>query len=346
MDQGSRQRGWRLFGWFSGLMFCGSCFGAVTWAAWMQRVVYNVLGSVDTTAWAERTSLYALSIRWIVVFTVAYPIDFLCLSVAKLMVLERMSAFAGITKRWSLWWSALMLIVVAGNVAALAGNLFAANHFRKCAEYYSSSSAAYLSNNTADGQMYFSSSQSCVQVAYSMASVQVYCETVVLLLIVVAFILVGVASSRVVSATLIGVQRMAEQYTSTHMIASPLFAAAAEEGRALRLKIVFTTVFIFAAFLLRSVYSTMYAVVNQFQDSGKDYSQCDPVLAKRFCDASCYNSFTLMHRWMTRTPQFQLTIVLISSPLALLVALRGMTTPVISQREHYASQLRSAPRSK
>ena len=33
-----------------------------------------------------------------------------------------------------------------------------------------------------------------------------------------------------------------------------------------------------------------------------------------------------MHMWMTYTPEFQLTIVLVSSPLALLVALWGMTS--------------------
>jgi hypothetical protein len=35
---------------------------------------------------------------------------------------------------------------------------------------------------------------------------------------------------------------------------------------------------------------------------------------------------------MFRTPEFQLTIMLLSSPVALLVALRGMTDKVITQR--------------
>ncbi len=38
-----------------------------------------------------------------------------------------------------------------------------------------------------------------------------------------------------------------------------------------------------------------------------------------------------MHMWMTYTPEFQLTIVLVSSPLALLVALWGMTSKLILQ---------------
>jgi hypothetical protein len=44
------------------------------------------------------------------------------------------------------------------------------------------------------------------------------------------------------------------------------------------------------------------------------------------CDASCFNVYRLMQVWLIYTPEFQLTVVLISSPLTLLVALWGMTT--------------------
>ena len=43
------------------------------------------------------------------------------------------------------------------------------------------------------------------------------------------------------------------------------------------------------------------------------------------CDASCYNVYALMKRWHLFTPEFQLSVELISSPLTLLVALWGMT---------------------
>jgi hypothetical protein len=36
--------------------------------------------------------------------------------------------------------------------------------------------------------------------------------------------------------------------------------------------------------------------------------------------------------WMTRTPAFQLTIVLLSSPITLLVALWGMTSRAMMQQ--------------
>ena len=64
----------------------------------------------------------------------------------------------------------------------------------------------------------------------------------------------------------------------------------------------------------------MLAVVLQLRDSGKECSETGT-----FCDA-CYNEYTHIAQWMTYTPEFQLMIVLVSSPVALLVALWGMTS--------------------
>jgi hypothetical protein len=46
MEEEGRRRVWSLYGWFCGLMVCGSCFGAVTWAARMMDRV-NVFNAVD-----------------------------------------------------------------------------------------------------------------------------------------------------------------------------------------------------------------------------------------------------------------------------------------------------------
>ena len=45
-----------------------------------------------------------------------------------------------------------------------------------------------------------------------------------------------------------------------------------------------------------------------------------------FCDPSCFNVFTHIAQWSANTPEFQVTVVLVSSPLTLLVALWGMTS--------------------
>jgi hypothetical protein len=49
------------------------------------------------------------------------------------------------------------------------------------------------------------------------------------------------------------------------------------------------------------------------------------------CEASCYNVYTLIDGWTLYTPEFESTIVSISPPLTLLVALWGMTSKATLQ---------------
>ena len=87
-------------------------------------------------------------------------------------------------------------------------------------------------------------------------------------------------------------------------------------------QIVGTAAFVFLTFLLRAVYSTMFALANELQNEG-NFVNCP---SSTYCDASCYNVYTFMQQWLFYTPEFQLMVVLISSPLAMLVALWGMTS--------------------
>ena len=54
--------------------------------------------------------------------------------------------------------------------------------------------------------------------------------------------------------------------------------------------------------------------------------QNDDANCPTFCEIPCNNVYQLIQNWLFLTPEFQLIVVLISSPLALLVALSGMTT--------------------
>ena len=83
------------------------------------------------------------------------------------------------------------------------------------------------------------------------------------------------------------------------------------------MRIVGTAAFVFVAFLLRAVFSTMNALANALQNDG---AACPTP-----CGIPCNNVWTLIKNWLNVTPEFQLAVVLISSPLALLVALWGMT---------------------
>jgi hypothetical protein len=313
MDEEERRHVWPLYGWFCGLMVCGSCFGAVTWAARMMSLEKSFNGNDALTRgdFVQGWSLTEFSYRWFAVFSVSYAIEFMCLSAAQLMVLDRMSDFAagqdeGARKRWAAGGRMVMSVVVLGNAVGLVANVAAAVHAQRAAETASTASAFFAANSTQLARESLSLSQTEVQLATSIAAVQSFCEVAVLLLIVAAFVVAGVVCARIVSSNLLIVD------TSS---------APAAVGRELRRRMVVTTVVVFVAFVVRSVQSTMLAVSRQLQDGAR---RCPGVTG--FCDASCNNVFTHINQWAARTPEFQVTVVLVSSPLTLLVALWGMTS--------------------
>ena len=311
MDGQRQRRVWRLYGWFSGLMLCGSMFGAVAWGANMQNLVLNINTQSNPSSFltpdAEALSYLAQIRRWIAAYSVAYALEFLCLSVAKLIVLDRMTDFAadGMSRRWFVGVRVVLAAVVAGNVAGLGCSVAAAVYFERTAEFYSAASAAIAANNTADYKSFFSLGMQQSQLAASTRALQSFCELAVLLVIIVAFSVVGAACARRISSALLDM--------------NDAFAAA---GRQLRLQIVGTAASVFVTFLLRAVFSTWYALAFELENSA-DILSCP---RQNPCDAPCVNVYRLMQLWFIYTPEFQLTVVLISSPLALLVALWGMTS--------------------
>ncbi len=312
-------------------MLCGSCFGAVAWAAWMQRIVFNFSANDVDDYSVEQASLIARSLPWLSTFSVTYAIEFLCLSVSKLMVLDRMSDFLRLQADLKpgclfLCGRFLMVVVVTANSVGLAGNIAAAVYWLRASESFSAAALDLANNKTAVGRSSFDQGTALNQSAYFIASVQSFCEVAMLLLTNLAFGIVGVACHRRIGSMLVGVQFAAE---------------AAVSGRKLQLQIVGTTSFVFLSFLLRAMYSTMYAVANALQNF--DESSC-AATGLGLCDPLCYNVYTHISRWISRTPEFQLTIELISSPLAQLVALWGMTSHLMLQlmRKNYDSGQASA----
>jgi hypothetical protein len=318
-------RGWRLYGWYSGLMMCGSCFGVVTWAARMMFLVNLYPGFfLSATNSSEGFMLVAVGRGWRSVFTVTYAIEFLCLSAAKLMVLDRMSDFAapqgeGMRKRWVAGGRIVMAAVVLANTSGLLANVAVAVHFQKSSEAFSAASACSAVNNTMCSLEHVASGQTELQLALSIASVQMFCEVVALLLILTAFVACGVLCAR-------RMRHVRSKLLDIHLTNA---SKAADSVNFVRLQMLGTVSFVFVAFVLRSVVSTMLAVAWQFQDSD---NICSGPAVFSQCDASCYNVYTHMMQWNLFTPQFLPMAVLVSSPLALLVALWGMTSKQTLQR--------------
>ena len=318
MEEEHRQRVWLLYGWFSGLMCLGSVFGAVTWAAWMQYLVvsftiYNIVDTPGGTVDAQVVSLNAQGQYWAAAFYVTYAIEFLCLSVAKLLVLHRMADFAvpksdGLSRRLAVGGRVVMTAVVVGNVVGLCGNVAAAVLTKHDGDLDNAAAAAFAANSTEAANSFVVQAAQKGKVASDAASVQQFCEVAVLLLIVVAFAVVGPACARRLSS---------EQQRHDELVNAADAAAAAPAWRQVRRQILGSAASVFLTFLLRAVFSTMNALANALQN--------DDAACPTSCGIPCNNMYQLIQNWLLFAPEFQLIVVLISSPLALIVALWGMT---------------------
>jgi hypothetical protein len=192
-----------------------------------------------------------------------------------------------------------MAAVVVGNVVGLCSNIAAAVLFKQVGDLFNAAAAAFAANST-EAAVIVAQADQKTTVALDASSVQPFCEVAVLLIIVLAFAVVGIVCARRLSSFL-------GDMNHEHAAAS----------RQLRRQIVGTAAFVFVTFLLRAVFSTMNALAKALQIDVPNCSGCDP---------ACSNVWTVILVWQQLTPEFQLIVVLISSPLALLVALWGMTS--------------------
>ncbi len=300
---------WLLYGWFSGLMCVGSVFGAVTWAFFMQFLVSLFKTFTPGLSSAQQQSFYAQLQYWNAAFLVSYAIEFLCLSVAKLLVLHRMADFAvakddGMRRWLAVGGRAVVAAVVVVNVVGLCAIVATAVYAKEAGDLNSAAAAAYAANNT-DGINFSNQADQKEHYEDVAQSVQIFCEVAVLLIIILAFAVVGIASARRVSSAL---RHMNDEHGAA--------------GRQLRRQIVGTVSFVFVTFLLRAVFAIMNAVSDALQNQDTACAATDTNL----CDPQCFNVWYIMQQWLLYTPEFQLTVVLISSPLALIVALWGMTS--------------------
>jgi hypothetical protein len=308
LDETDRSSVWRLYGWFTALMCAGSVVGVLSWAAWMQNLVANYSGAAPVLTPAQRASWNAYGQYWTAAFLITYAVEFLCLSTAKLMVLDRMKDFLAkdaMSRRLAVAGRVVMAVVVLGDVVGLCGNVAAAVYYKQAGDLNAAAAAAYDANKSfSESTSFVNSSISTGTVAANAQSVQQAGEVVVLLIIIASFAVVGAACLRRVNAAL-------RASTDEH-------GAVALQ---LRRQIGGTTAFVFVTFLLRAVFAIMNALANA-QSNSREGSLC----SGNNCDPSCFNNFALMQYWLILTPEFQLTVILISSPLTSLVALWGMTS--------------------
>ena len=316
----NRRRVWLLYPWFTGLMCSGSCFGVMSACGRMMHVVSFFFANRIASSTApqpgddsDMLSLFSTDWRWLVAYNVTYPIEFFCMSIAKLMVLDKMLDFAvprgsDMATHVARAGRLVMSSVVVGNVAGTGSSFAAAVYWRE-ASNLAAAAAVALATNSSVSESLRALAFDREHLVTAAESAQQFSEVAVLLLIIATFAVAGIACARRVSSAL---QRMDDEHGAA--------------GRQLRRQIVITVAVVIVTFLLRAAYATMFAFGAALQNEGEPCrSAASP------CDAACLNIYLLMLNRFNFTPEFQATIITISSPLTLLVALWGMTTPLMLQ---------------
>ncbi len=245
----------------------------------MQRLVNNYQANdsppptVDRAKYfSEISSLYARSYRWYAAFSIFYPVEFFSLSLAELLVLDRMHQFVArintmsnvlnlptVTspRRWVIGRQIVVSLVAAGNFVGLAGNVAAAVYHAKASELFSASSsaaAASFVNVSNEFRDLYQQAAVANDRAVSVGAVQYFCEVFVLILIVAAYFAVcfsSVLRMRLMMSSLDAGPSITSSSSLLKMLAKQLHR-----------RILCTTASVFFAFIMRSSYSTMYPPPN------------------------------------------------------------------------------------
>ncbi len=337
LDEEGRQGVWRLYGVFTAVMCVGSCTGVAAWVFNMLDSAASLTSAVNLREYpfpqpnpnyspSELLSLVATDYLYGACFEILYSVEVLCLSIVKLTVLDRMEVFAAPRddlhrrQRWVKAGRVTMALVVAGGVAGICGNIVTGVYDLKASSL--AKSAASLASNFTNDSIPFPQllkmadlamrSQKQTQNAADARSIQAFAEAATLLLIITSFIVVGVSSARRVDSSL--------PLMSAHTVV---------KAKRLRLQIVATAAVVFATFLLRAMFVSFNAVSASLQNFSAGFCLSRSDLCSTTVTPMCpvpYNEFALMQLFLVYTPELQMVVVLISSPLTLLVALWGMTS--------------------
>ena len=327
-------------GWFHGTSFFGSITGAIAFCTRMIQLsqIYTARKLEQNPALtpSERQTMFGLRLdifRTAAALSVVLPLELAFVIIAKLLVLHRLQRFAVSRsprlRTWDLVGRAFLAVVVAVNAVGFCSNIVAAVHYNQAAFSNGAAGTAWGFNNSVLGVKYEIQAYQSFQTAGQTGSIQRFCEVAVLLLIIAVFLVVGVNSAAVIASAMrimfAAKEKLTHSADATELSAvhkqnasvQGLVAAATEQGKQLQRQVVCTVLFVFLAVLVRSVFSVMYALAQALQDNANpcNRSPCNP----------CHNVYSNIHYWILYSPVFQPLVMAIASPLALLVALWGMS---------------------
>ncbi len=273
---------------------------------------------------------------------------------AKLLVLNRMQKLAvtsSVSERaWVLVGRLFYTLVTAGLLIGVVGNVSAAVIVSQAAGHNINAADAWSANKTTVGNDLEQLARTVLSRGVLVSSVQRIAEMAVLLIVVFAFAFVGTRSTAVIQSALRTLVAAEKELTDRSAAAAVnhyggraniekhqkmfcdnanIFAEASDRARQMRVKTTRTFLFFFATCLVRSVLIVFVGVISADQDLDNPCSAnpCDP----------CRNVSSHVLFWFLYTPGLQAMVMTLVSPIALLVALWGMSG--IGELEQMSSPL-------
>ena len=215
LHRDSKSQIWHLFGWFSALAALGCGIGTIAFAAFMMQLsdgyeANRNLGGRDFHLLSETI------FRWKAVYVALFPLEFMCVSIAKLMVLERLYVFAlpqldaALALRLKRFGIVVVICVVICNLISVAANFAQAVQLSRAASFMqqaaaAAADAAAATSLSASAQLLFHDQ------AQPLATLQSMSETTLLLVVIVAFIVVGFYSLRRIDGALLQLVELSDQ---------------------------------------------------------------------------------------------------------------------------------------
>lgn len=313
---------WQFYGIFCALGFLGCVAGVVAFLSLM----FGNISAYRTARSQLLTTRYFRNLARFetlyTVYTTFYALQFSCLGLAKLAVLDRLVNFIHTVftpderrRLHGLQWKFLALIIflnvssVAASAAAVVFGIRASGAGLEALHMVNTSQASKLAVTQLGYQD---------QAAFAVG-VQMWGEVAVLLLAIVAFLFLGSLCARRLRAA----NRVLDATVETTPIRSTRAA-----GVRLKRQILATVGVVFFTFLIRATFAIMNAWAWMAPEVTENLVPgCDIVDQ---CNA-CQTDRFYLKIWLFNTPEVNAITIFLSCPVALAVSLWGMTSSKILQ---------------
>jgi hypothetical protein len=340
-----RKRIWSQYLLFAGFIAAGGVLGAAAWLSYMTSLSANFEGQqlfqCGPQFSLQTTRAYAKAYLWLGIFHFFSPLTFGCLTMSKLLVLDRILKFNSRNlqdvvkfqlERLLKFCSRCLLFLNFSVVIAAwtsMGLWIDSYHLQnELADQYTNN--VPKPDPTAVQAMTASARRSAV--AYFAA------ELIVLLALASSFLVFG--GICIVRLSQVG-KRLASASAFSNSHSSPasvaLIAHASIVHKSFWNRVVGTVVSVFCSFIIRCVYNALYVSSHQASISPEcavhgNCAECQSKLfiisnwfasLSSFCHISAHSH---LRRRMDFTPEFVASIILVSEPVVMLTALWAMST--------------------